>query len=328
MNVKSQEISDIKAFFLAVVLSLIFTISLTYATLELPRFLHRILIKIIPEYPIPIGLEKLIEPLKPYGYAALVMVLLLILLGFLTKRFRITVLGSVIMQLTTFGYFAFTMFVFAGIGIVRLIWLPMLEISPMVLRLGDVVLLPLFVIGILAAILGYRGIEIMHLYSYASIVAMFIGALVLFMGTMTWLYGKFKGVELVDFWIYKYSRHPQYLGFLIYSYGLLLLASIMPAPKGGYFPLPTFPWLIAALLVIDVAILEEIELRKKFGEQFNEYKKRVPFMLPLPKIFEYPIKLITLLMIKKNFPENWKEVTLITVVYTILLVVLSIPLSY
>ena len=328
MDKISMETSNIKSLVLVLVLSLIFTFSLVHLTFELPRLIHKVLVKIIPEYPIPVGLKKLIEPLRPYGYITLIILLILSLIGFIVKKFKLTTFSSVVTQLTVFGHFAFTMFVFAGIGVVRLVWLPILEISPDLLKLGNIILIPMLVIEAIVYGLGLMGVELMKAYFYTSLITMFLGALILFMGTMTWLYGKFKGVELINFWIYKYSRHPQYLGFLIYSYGLLILAAITPAPKGGYFPLPTLPWLIAALLIIDVAILEEIELRKKLGESFEKYRKITPFMFPLPKELEFLIKLPAKLVLRKDFPRNRREVILITLIYASLLIILSIPLRH
>lgn len=325
MTIKNRGVSNAKALLLSIALALVFTVSLTFATLELPRLVHKVLINFVPEYPISVNLEKVIGPLRPYGYVALITIFMLALLGFVTKKFKLTVLSSVAVQLSTFGHFALTMFVFAGIGVVRLIWLPVLEISPRLLRLGDVVLLPLFIVSSLAMALGHIRVNIMNTYFYFSLTTMFVGTLILFTGVTTWLYGKLKKVKLIDFWIYKYSRHPQYLGFLIYSYGLLILSAITPAPRGGYFPPPTLPWSLATLLIIDVAILEEIKLKRKLGELFESYRKRTPFMLPLPRVAKFLIELPSRLVIGKSFPEDQKEVIIVTVTYAILLIILSIP---
>ncbi|MCC6065964.1 MAG: hypothetical protein LM576_08280 [Thermofilum sp.] len=34
------------------------------------------------------------------------------------------------------------------------------------------------------------------------------GLFIFFLRAAAWLYGRFKGVGLVTFWIYRYSRHP------------------------------------------------------------------------------------------------------------------------
>ena len=54
-----------------------------------------------------------------------------------------------------------------------------------------------------------------HWFGMVRLIALIItglGLLVFSLGVTTWLYGGFKGYKIIDFWIYKYSRHPQYLG--------------------------------------------------------------------------------------------------------------------
>lgn len=52
------------------------------------------------------------------------------------------------------------------------------------------------------------------------------GLLIFLLGTIAWFYGKSERREIIDFWTYKYWRHPQYMGFLIWSYGVMLLAAL------------------------------------------------------------------------------------------------------
>jgi protein-S-isoprenylcysteine O-methyltransferase Ste14 len=82
-----------------------------------------------------------------------------------------------------------------------------------------------------------------------SFLLMAAGLLTFFMAVLAWIFGKMKRKEIIDFWIYRFSRHPQYLGFLLWSYGVMLLATFTPFPRGGYFPEPSFPWLVSALIV-------------------------------------------------------------------------------
>ena len=145
------------------------------------------------------------------------------------------------------------------------------------------------------------------------------------MGVVTWLYGKFREQEIINFWIYKYSRHPQYLGFLLWSYGLLLLATFAPYPRGGYVPRPTLPWLISSLVIVGVALQEETRMEKKYGKKYVEYRRRVPFMVPLPRILVVFIT-VPMRFLWKDHPKNAREITYTVFVYLIILVLLSIPL--
>lgn len=67
--------------------------------------------------------------------------------------------------------------------------------------------------------------------------------------------------------LFKYSRHPMYLGMVIALLGLfILLGSTTPI-----IIIPTFIWLITNKFILD----EEKALEEKFGEQYLAYKKKV-----------------------------------------------------
>ncbi|MHA2247087.1 MAG: methyltransferase family protein [Candidatus Hodarchaeales archaeon] len=95
--------------------------------------------------------------------------------------------------------------------------------------------------------------------------------------------------------IYRYSRHPQYLGFLIWSYGILVYAfsfsySIKPR-------LPTFFWLLNVLVYSTVALFEENKLIRTQNTEYSEWRDKTLFMLPLPNF-------VSTLLIK---PVAWIE---------------------
>jgi len=312
-------------FFVAVVLALLFTAALIYLTIEIPRVIHKYLLKVFPDYwwwPPP----ENIESLRHFGYVLFVATLILMFAGFVAERGRLTALGSIALYLPTFGYFAYTMFSLAGIGILRVLWTPLFDLSPYVLRLGDIVYLSSFLSTLpLAPIFWITGVSGTDMYIPLSFVIMALGLVVLLLGTLTWLYGRFEGFYIIDFWIYKYSRHPQYLGFLLWSYGLLLLATFVGAPMGGYVPPPSLPWLILALTMVGVALHEENTMVKEHGEKYIKYCNNTPFMLPLPKLLVTLITAPARLLLKKNWPENGKEIVYVIVVYGIMLIVLSLP---
>lgn len=99
-------------------------------------------------------------------------------------------------------------------------------------------------------------------------VLMTIGMFLIMFGWFT-LYKNVKKKKLVTQGIYSYSRHPQYLGFL-----LIII--------GWFFGWPT---ILTAIFVpiliykyIDVCRKEEKELSSKFHE-YKKYKKNVPFFI-------------------------------------------------
>ena len=87
-----------------------------------------------------------------------------------------------------------------------------------------------------------------------------------------------RGTVLVTEGIYKFVRHPQYLGFLLVTLGELI---VWPT-------LPTIAlWPVLAFLYFRQGKREDAVLAEKFGEQFTEYAKTTPRFLPkvrLPRI--------------------------------------------
>ena len=71
---------------------------------------------------------------------------------------------------------------------------------------------------------------------------------------------------------YRYVRNPMILGFFLYVLGWAFLFN-----KIGSF-LATA--VIIALLLAEIKFIEEVELEKRFGEAYREYKKQIPFIIP------------------------------------------------
>jgi len=302
----------------ALALSILFTITLFYLTFELPHILDKILHEYFPDVSWEAELrEQILSTLRPYGYLALGITLVLVVLGFAAKRGYLAVLGSVAMYLPTFGYFAFAMFLLAGLGVLRTLWLPLLEISPTLLKLGCIAYFPFLLLELI--------LEEHQLYSVVQLVATAItclGLLVFTLGTTTWLYGKFEKCEIVDFWIYKYSRHPQYLGYIFWSYGLLIYVGYKLYVRGAFTIPPTLIWLVTTMIIVGVALHEETEMRKKYGKKYEEYCRETPFMIPLPRSIANTITAPLKLLLKEN-PRNMKDIIITTVLYTVILIALS-----
>lgn len=82
-----------------------------------------------------------------------------------------------------------------------------------------------------------------------------------------------KGM-LVTGGIYRYIRHPQYLGIILVTSGLLI----------RWITIPTaVMWPILAYLYYRLAKREEKEMEATFGEAYSEYKRRVPMLIPFIK---------------------------------------------
>jgi protein-S-isoprenylcysteine O-methyltransferase Ste14 len=77
--------------------------------------------------------------------------------------------------------------------------------------------------------------------------------------------------QLVTTGIYGYVRHPQYLGFLLLTLGMNIL----------WVTISTFLlWPILAVLYYRLAKKEDKELEARFGEEYRNYKRAVPLLIP------------------------------------------------
>jgi len=312
--------------FVLVLLAVIFTVGLTFASVELPRLLDKVLHKNIDFLDVATGQSELTAyktdlflshfKLRLLGYISLAIVLGLIIIGFIMEKKGIASVGAIILFLPVFGHFAATMFFLGGLGFLRLIWLPFFDVSFDVMRLGDIVLLPY---RFLIDIFSWVGINIWRELPY---IITGLGLFLFLVGVLTWFYGRLKGESVADFWIYKISRHPQYLGWIIWSYGVLFLPG--PNIKQYVGVGNSLPWLLATMLIIGIALLEERQMKKKYGDSYESYRKKTPFLFPIPrfleKIFALPLKII----FKKEYPERKREIATVISFYTILFVFLSV----
>jgi len=71
--------------------------------------------------------------------------------------------------------------------------------------------------------------------------------------------------------VYSVVRHPQYLGGILAHIGFSFLLS-------GLYSLLVTPLVIA--LVYIIAWKEEKELTKEFGQKYEDYKRKVPMLIP------------------------------------------------
>lgn len=71
---------------------------------------------------------------------------------------------------------------------------------------------------------------------------------------------------------YKYVRNPMIMGFFLYIFGWAFLSNRLPALGAAT--------IIAGLLLMEIKLVEEPELEKRFGNAYLEYKKEIPFMFP------------------------------------------------
>ena len=77
--------------------------------------------------------------------------------------------------------------------------------------------------------------------------------------------------RIVTTGVYSVVRHPQYLGGLLAHVGISLLLS-------GFYSLISTPLIV--LIVCLISRKEEKELIREFGEEYEDYRRRVPMLIP------------------------------------------------
>ncbi|MFX0198591.1 MAG: methyltransferase family protein [Candidatus Hodarchaeota archaeon] len=303
-------------------LACVFTVALTFTTIELPRILAILFYRAgwIPDVNPgiqPDVVEAVMKIARPIGYACLAAVIILIIVGFITKKRKLSSLGVLFFFLPTFGYFAGSMFFLAGLGILRVTWIPFWEIN--LVNLGDIAYLPYMLTTYLFHLAGFD-IRLPLAFAMTG-----LGFLIFLLGTLAWLYGKVTKRETITFWIYKYSRHPQYLGYIIWSYGVMLQASLAGISWGGSNPGASLPWLLSTLIVVCIALAEEISMSKRDKDAYLKYRASAPFMFPIPKPVSSLVTAPIRILFGKNQPENRKEILGTFAIYCLLFVLLSLP---
>ena len=303
-------------------LAVVFTVALTFATLQLPVILGNWLSSYFPDiHPIiePERVAEFMVVARPVGYACLGVTAILIVAGFVTGKRKLSILGSFAFFLPTFGYFFASMFFLAGLGILRVPSIPFWDPSVNLMSFGDISYLPYMAL-VYPFWLG--GVDIREVLAW---IAIGLGLFIFVLGTITWFYGKVQRRKTIDFWIYRYSRHPQYLGFIIWSYGVMLFASQQPVPMGGSNPGASLPWLLSSLVVICIALAEENRMRKEDSQRYLRYTDIAPFMLPIPRFVSNVIAFPIRLLLKQDRPETGKELLVTFAIYATLLILLSLP---
>ena len=310
-------------------LALLFTFFLIFLTFEIPFLINNLLIQIFPDiHPAfdPDEIKVFINGVRPIGYICLIIIVIFIILGFLIKKEKISVSSSFLLFLPTFGSFASSMFFLAGIGILEVVWLPLDTPYFNFLTLGIIVFIPIFLLVFLFYLgpIGYIGYFIILILPWIFAI---LGLYIFTSGVISWFYGKYQKIDIIEFSIYKYSRHPQYLGFLIWSYGLFvhyMNLELIYMPMGKIGLMASLPWVIFALIIVGIAFLEDINLLKKYPDKYAEYRKRTPFLIKLPKtlnlIVSFPLRYI----LKKNFPETNKDILKVVIFYGMIIIILSL----
>jgi len=317
-------IKDVGLFFGALICS----VALMFAFIELPRWIDTLLHENVgfPGFDQGTGEESaylsdvFIDALylRWIGYASLVLVVVFITLGFVTKKSGWGWAGAFVIFLPVFAQFAYSMFFLSGLGILRTGWLPFIESDFPILDLGNVIYIPYWVL------MWFFGLFDWYAYDFICWLFMSVGAFLFVWGVFVWLQSRYGGTGVAKSWIYKISRHPQYLGWIIWSYGLMLFSMTENDMKKSWGVATSFPWLIATMIIIAICMLEELTMKDKYGEEYDEYREKTPFLFPIPKwlktFLKSPMKLVT----REKYLQSRKQVASATLIYTFSFITFSL----
>ncbi|MCK4569185.1 MAG: HEAT repeat domain-containing protein, partial [Bacteroidales bacterium] len=313
---------------LLLLLAIIFSVALMFSFTELPRLLDSALQENVG-FP---GLDHAGNEINAYkaelyisalhlrwiGYASLGLIAAFIILGFVTKRSGWALAGAFTIFLPVFGQFALSMFFLAGLGMLRVGWLPFWDISFQVLDLGNVIYIPYWILMWVFRQFDYWAQPELGWFFMGC------GAFLFTWGVMVWIQSRFGKQGVATSWIYRISRHPQYLGWIIWAYGLVIYAPLINQMKKSWGMASSLPWLLMTMIIIGLCMLEELKMKEKYGEQYEQYRNRTPFLFPIPKWMRKIIKFPMWLLIRKKRPEKKREVALVITIYTIILMAISL----
>jgi hypothetical protein len=82
---------------------------------------------------------------------------------------------------------------------------------------------------------------------------------------------------------------------------------------------------LSTLIIVCIALSEEIHMRRSHGADYERYASRAPFMLPLPRVVSRAIAAPFRLVRGRERPETGWDLVLAFVLYLALIALLSLP---
>lgn len=120
-----------------------------------------------------------------------------------------------------------------------------------------------------------------------------VGAVVLSVAAAQLLWCHFKGVQIIKTGAYSVVRHPQFTGIIIITFGLTVM--VLTNSNSSSYQTAGL-WLIQILGYIALARYEEWRLLKKFENDYDQYKQKVPFLFPIKSPSRIPETLFTVII--------------------------------
>jgi protein-S-isoprenylcysteine O-methyltransferase Ste14 len=320
MNRRTSE--TLLLFFLA----LLFSAGLMYAFMALPEWLDGLVQNNIhtpggdPAWDSQIKFDTFLDAyaIKTIGIICLCVVLLLIVIGFSTRKLGFAWTGAIVLFLPVFGTFAASMFYLAGLGLFNTLLFPFMDISLEIMKLGSVVMIPYWLL------MEFFGLFNWYAHNFLMYFFMATGAFIFVFSVFTWFQTYYRKQKVASGWLYRISRHPQYLGWIIWSYGLMLYGPTVSNMRKSWGWNGTLSWLLSTMVIIGICLLEEKKMQEKAGHEYDDYRDRTPFLFPIPLWLKIIIKWPMILIIRKSRPTKNREVAGSILIYTLIFMALSL----
>jgi protein-S-isoprenylcysteine O-methyltransferase Ste14 len=146
--------------------------------------------------------------------------------------------------------------------------------------IGPFLVFPMILLSAISLILSFYNKIPLYKIEELTFSLNIFGTILILIGIIIWLFAVVKSKitkeiidnKLVTSGIYSHIRHPIYSAFLFASSGLIVLSQNI-----YLFFLPVIYWII---LTIGMIKTEEKWLKEKFGEEYEEYSKKVNRFIP------------------------------------------------
>lgn len=255
--------------------------------------------------------------IRVIGYSCFGLMIVLALTGLITHKKGLASLGSIGFILTIYAYFVIHMSFLAGLGILSALWLPFWG---KFVHLGDIAYLPYMMLVYPFSLIGVDS----RMFLAGLLIS--IGLLIFVLGIVAWFYARFQSKGTADFWIYRFTRHPQYLGWIVWSYGLMLRTSLSSGIALHHTnPGASLPWVLSSLIIVCIALSEEVRMGRERGLEYGRYRASAPFMLPLPGVLSRAMAAPFRLVLKKDRPTTGWDLLWTFLIYLVVIMVLSLP---
>jgi len=313
---------------LLLALAIVFSIALMFSFVELPRLIDNFLqtdvgfpgfdhgSSELNAYKTDLFIDSLY--LRWIGYGSLLLVVVFIIVGYATRKSVWAWAGAFALFLPVFGQFALSMFFLSGLGILRVGWFPFMDISLKILELGNVIYIPYWILMWIGRQFDW------YAHNFLSYLFMIFGSLIFVWSVLLWLRARSSENPVASSRLYRFSRHPQYLGWIIWSYGLLLFSALENQMKKTWSIPASLPWLLATMVIIGICMLEEIKMKELYGGSYEKYRKKTPFLFPLPKWLKSALLLPVRLVFRRDWPETRGQVAGTILIYTLCLMSISL----